>query len=37
MEENLSDCNVNVVPMKTGNAFMISDVGAYEEEDLHNY
>ena len=37
MEENLSDCNANVVPMKAGSAIDMSDVDAYEEEDLHTY
>ena len=37
MEENLSNCNANVVPIKARSAINMSDVDAYEEEDLHTY
>ena len=37
MEENLYDCNANVVPIKTGSAIDISDVNAYKEKDLYTY
>ena len=37
MEENLPDCNANVVPIKAGSAIDISDINAYKEEDLYTY
>ena len=37
MEENLSDCNANIVPMKTESAIDMSNVDAYKEKGLHTY
>ena len=37
IEENLFDCNANVVPMKIKSAINMSDVDVYKEEDLHTY
>lgn len=36
-EENFSDCNADVVPMKSGSAIDMTDVDDYEEQDLHTY
>lgn len=37
IDEKLSDCNANVVLMKSGNAINISNVDVYGEENLHTY
>lgn len=37
MDEDLSDYNANVVPIKAGSAIDMSDVDAYEQENLHTY
>ena len=37
MEENRSDCNANVVPMKAGSAINMLDIKAYKKEDFHTY
>ena len=37
LEEGLTDCNANVIPMKAGSAIDMSDPEDYEEVDLHTY
>ena len=37
IEEGLTDCNANVIPMKAGSSIEMSDPENYEEANLHTY
>lgn len=37
IEEGLTDCNANVIPMKAGSSIEMSDPEDYEEANLHTY
>lgn len=37
IDENLSDCNTNVVAMKVNSAIDMIETDVYKKEDLHTY